>query len=109
MTSFSLHTRTVRVQWDPERDIHHHPLEHQSIQIGLSREAIQHYVSNWIVNFEEITDEAKEIKALIDAGHYEAAIARLPDERPYELPLAIAEHVGSSSAAYTRRVNLELL
>jgi len=64
-----METHPVRVQWDPERNISHDPLEHRSIQIGLTREAIQRYVEDWIVNFEEITAEAQEIKALIDRNY----------------------------------------
>jgi hypothetical protein len=41
---------SVRIQWDPERDIHLRQLEHRSIQIGLSGEAVRRYVTDWIVN-----------------------------------------------------------
>src|ERR1700709_2436799 len=30
----------VRVQWDPDRDLHHQSLPHRAIQIGLSKEAV---------------------------------------------------------------------
>ncbi len=92
-------THPVRVQWDPERDIHHNPLEHRSIQIGLSGDAVPRYVNDWIVRFEEITDEAKEIKALIDAGDLDQVRSRLANERPYVLPADLAEHVGASEGA----------
>ena len=85
----------VRVQWDPERDIHHNPLEHRSIQIGLTGEAIQRYVNEWFVNFEEITDHAREVKALIDAGDLAAVQAALPHERALVLPDSLASHIGA--------------
>lgn len=31
----------VRIQWDPERDLHFNPLAQRSIQIGLSGPAAQ--------------------------------------------------------------------
>src|SRR3954468_19766596 len=34
-------TSPVRIQWDPERDLTHRPLEHRAIQIGLSGEAVR--------------------------------------------------------------------
>ena len=52
----ALKSRTpVRIQWDPERDIHHNPLDHRSIQIGLKGEAVKRYVNDWIVRIEDIT------------------------------------------------------
>lgn len=36
----------VRVQWDPERDLHFNPLGHRSIQIGLAGNAVDHYLDD---------------------------------------------------------------
>jgi hypothetical protein len=73
----------VRIQWDPERDLHHNPLEHRSIQIGLGGEAVHRYVNEWIHAITDVTAEAQAIKALVDADHLDAARERLPQERPY--------------------------
>ncbi|WP_370652669.1 DUF4291 domain-containing protein, partial [Frankia sp. Cj5] len=38
----------VRIQWDPDRDLHMRPQSERSIQIGLGIEASRLYVNNWI-------------------------------------------------------------
>ena len=73
----------VRIQWDPERDLHHNPLAHRSIQIGLKGEAVEKYINEWIVNIEDITPTAHRIYELIQAGDEEEAKPLLPNERPY--------------------------
>ncbi|WP_230948394.1 DUF4291 family protein [Burkholderia stagnalis] len=36
------------LQWDPERDLSLQPLTHRAIQIGLSKQAVNLYVHEWI-------------------------------------------------------------
>ena len=80
----ALKARTpVRVQWDPERDLHHNPLDHRSIQIGLSGEAVKRYVGEWVQNIEDITPAAQAIEALVRDGRLEEARSALPVERVY--------------------------
>lgn len=74
----------VRVQWDPERDLHHNPLTHRAIQIGLS-EAVQRYVSEWIGRIDDVTDEARYIHDLVQRGELTEAQLVLPREKPYEV------------------------
>ena len=73
----------VRVQWDPERDIHLAPLDFRSIQIGLGGEAVRLYVREWIRNIEDITERCRKIHALVAAERDGEAIAQLPVERVY--------------------------
>jgi hypothetical protein len=80
----------VRVQWDPERDLHHNPLPHRSIQIGLSGEAVRRYVDEWIVRIEDVTPLAARMHDLVLAGDLSAARALSPAERLY---VAGAAHV----------------
>lgn len=75
----------VRIQWDPERDIHHTALDHRSIQIGLKGEAVQRYVNDWIVRIEDITKVAHEMYGLIQAGEDDGARAYVPEERLYTM------------------------
>ncbi|MDI1461603.1 DUF4291 domain-containing protein [Catellatospora sp. KI3] len=75
----------VRVQWDPERDLHLRPLPYRAIQIGLSGEAVHRYVDEWTLGIEDVTAACREIRALIGAGDLAGAAARLPAERPYPL------------------------
>jgi len=73
----------VRVQWDPERDIHFEKLDHRSIQIGLSGDAVTRYVKQWIKGIEDVTPLADELFELMKTKQYVEVIDRLPEERPY--------------------------
>ena len=73
----------VRVQWDPERDLRHEALPHRSIQIGLTREAVQKYVHEWTLSITDVTDLAREVHAAVRNNDDDAARALLPNERPY--------------------------
>ncbi|WP_255595009.1 DUF4291 domain-containing protein [Lysobacter sp. BMK333-48F3] len=73
----------VRIQWDPERDLHLRPLPHRSIQIGLGPLAVDRYVEQWIHRIDDITPLAHRIHGLVQAGRLDEAGAALPTERPY--------------------------
>lgn len=90
----------VRVQWDPERDLHHSPLPHCAIQIGLSGEAVARYVGEWILQISDETDTARYIHDLVRKGDanepirtflYEEAQRSLPREKPYTLGMSSAQ------------------
>ncbi|MER7821857.1 MULTISPECIES: DUF4291 domain-containing protein [unclassified Streptomyces] len=83
----------VRVQWDPERDLHLNPLSHRAIQIGLSGPAVERYVENWISGIRDVTATAHEIHAAVTGGNLDAAAALLPEERVYPLPPALVERI----------------
>ena len=73
----------VRIQWDPEKDIHLQNLNYRSIQIGLTGISVQHYVNNWIVSIDDITQRCKQIHSLILDKKIEEAKSMLPIENPY--------------------------
>ncbi len=73
----------VRVQWDPERDLHHNPLPHRAIQIGLGPAAVRPYVEAWIQRITDVTPLAHEICALVRENQLEEARAKLPAETVY--------------------------
>ncbi len=75
----------VRVQWDPERDLHHNPLPHRAIQIGLSGEAVGLYVNEWIRGIADVTPLAHAIGTLVAEKKLDEARSALPVERPYQL------------------------
>lgn len=84
----SMKNRTpVRIQWDPERNLHHAPLPHRAIQIGLTGEAVRRYATEWIKAIHDITPLAHAIEAHVLARNLKAAQAMLPPETPY-LPKA---------------------
>jgi hypothetical protein len=76
----------VRVQWDPERNLYLEPLPYRSIQIGLSKEAVHLYVSQWIQKIADITDVAHSIHALVSENKFDQAQAMLPAEKIYPYP-----------------------
>ncbi|USX49384.1 DUF4291 domain-containing protein [Lentzea sp. HUAS12] len=73
----------VRVQWDPERGLHHEALPCRSIQIGLTREAVDRYVNEWTVGITDVTALAHQVHEKVREGDLDGARALLPVERPY--------------------------
>ncbi len=90
-----LRASPVRIQWDPERDLHHRPLNRRSLQVGLSGEAVDAYVDTWISGIRDVTDQARRIHDLVTAGQLSLAAAALPVERPYPLANEIARPIGA--------------
>lgn len=80
----------VRIQWDPERDLHLQPLAHRAIQIGLSKEAVDRYLGEWIQQITDVTPLARSIHSKVLAGELESAAAQLPVELPY--PVATGQN-----------------
>jgi hypothetical protein len=73
----------VRIQWDPERDLLLQPLPHRAIQLGLSKEAVERYVHQWISRITDVTPLAHEIHSLVADNQLDKAKAMLPAEVPY--------------------------
>lgn len=80
-------SKPVRVQWDPERDWKLQPLVGvRTIQVGLSGEAVEHYVRDWIVKIEDVTPLAQSAsQATTLPPHLPCCL-----EKPYPLPLGLA-------------------
>ena len=91
----SLHRSPVRVQWDPERDLHHQPLDHRAIQIGLSGTAVARYVDDWIVEIGDATALMHQIDDLVRGGDITAATRALPDEPPLDIHRSLLAAVGA--------------
>ncbi|KAJ0421486.1 hypothetical protein BJY00DRAFT_312090 [Aspergillus carlsbadensis] len=84
----------VRVQWDPERYLHHSPLAYRSLQVGLRGEAVERFVDEWIVGVRDVTGLMHEIKGRLERGDLRGARALLPVEEVYVLPEGVARGVG---------------
>ena len=80
-----LQNSPVRLQWDPEKDIHLQNLNYRSIQIGLTGAAVKHYVNDWIVAIDDITPLCRQIHTLILDKKIEEAKSLLPLENIYPL------------------------
>lgn len=85
----------VRVQWDPERDLQLTRLPHRTIQIGLSGEAVRHYLDEWIVSIADVTELAHRIHSHVRAGDLARARDLLPTEAPYPIAPDIAATIGA--------------
>lgn len=85
----------VRIQWDPERDPHHNPLPHRSIQVGLSGEAVARYLDQWIVSITDLTDRVRDIRQALRDGR--DVTDMLPVERPYPLRPELARIAGETA------------
>ncbi|MFJ2557704.1 MULTISPECIES: DUF4291 domain-containing protein [unclassified Streptomyces] len=88
-----LESSPVRVQWDPDRDIGLNPLSRRAIQIGLSGEAVERYLDEWIVGMTDITGMVGDIRRAVRGGDDEEVAALLPVEREYPLPEAVGERI----------------
>ncbi|WP_010604471.1 DUF4291 domain-containing protein [Pseudoalteromonas maricaloris] len=85
----------VRIQWDPERDLDLTPLEHRAIQIGITNEAVDLYVNQWIKQVTDVTELAAKVKSLVDSNQYSQATSLLPIELPYLLSQETANKIGA--------------
>jgi Domain of unknown function (DUF4291) len=87
----------IRIQWDPERDVHHRALNHRSIQIGISGDAVSEYVNQWIVNIEDRTQVCSTIRQLVAENNLERAHELLPKETPFVLSERLGKIVGATT------------
>lgn len=85
----------VRIQWDPERNLYLEPLEHRTIQIGLTDESVGLYVNEWIQNIADVTKLASQIHTLVKSDQLLKAKSLLPKETEYFLPLKLKETIGA--------------
>ncbi len=86
----------VHVQWDPERSIHGRKLEHRAIQVGISRQLIEEYVSSWIQSIEDMTQFANKVRRMRMAGKHSEARRLLPIEREYSVQSETRRQLGIS-------------
>jgi hypothetical protein len=83
----------VRIQWDPERNLLLKPLNHRSIQVGLSNEAVEKYVTAWVMQIIDITQKCQVIHRLVQAGDLETAQGSVPTEHVYPISNDIARRL----------------
>jgi hypothetical protein len=84
----------VHVQWDPERSLRGEALNHNSIQVGLSRHVIERYAHEWIVEIRDYTPLVRKLYPQIHSGQTAKAKPLLPKEAVYPLEIALAKRLG---------------
>lgn len=75
---------SLRVQWDPERDLHGKKLAHRSLQLGLGRAVSRAYALEWVQRIEDVTPLVRRIAQLRREGAWAEAERLVPPERVYE-------------------------
>ena len=93
-----LRSCSVRVQWDPERDINLDPLPTRAIQIGLAGEAASRYVNDWTREIVDITSRVRAISEQVQGGNTALARSLLPVTRPYSLRAGVLRRIGCNEA-----------
>ena len=97
----SLSRAPVRVQWDPERNWRLGLVDGvRAIQIGLSGEAVERYVNEWITSIEDVTPTARRLAADAKAG---IVPDNLPDKLEKAYPLDVALEQKLSRTILPRR------
>jgi hypothetical protein len=91
----------VRIQWDPERTPGLARLEYRSIQIGLSRNAVVHYVEDWIQRITDLTDFATAMRYRVRTQRPAQYLDELPAERPYPLAVELEWRIGIAASGRT--------
>lgn len=98
----TMESAPVRIQWDPEQTVKLTSTpEVRSIQIGLSGDAVQRYVGEWITGLEDVTAEMQRIRDLALESPA-AAEAELPRERPYPITDELAAQIAATAGAPTQ-------
>lgn len=84
----------VRVQFDPDRSATMEPLGTRAIQVGISGEAVQRYVRDWITKITDITEFVHELHELVRSNRPDSYGPRLPKETLYPVPPNIGRRLG---------------
>jgi hypothetical protein len=82
----------VHVQWDTERSQKGKPLDHYSIQVGLSRHVITEYVEDWIVKIEDLTPLVHKLHRFRKEGSKNFS-RYLPGEKVYPISKKLGKHL----------------
>ncbi|MCP3098812.1 DUF4291 domain-containing protein [Myxococcus sp. K15C18031901] len=85
---------TVHVQWDPERSLRGAGLPHDSIQVGLGRAVIQHFVDDWTLSITDLTPLVHKLRKHLEEGRADHAARLLPKEAPYPVPPHLTRALG---------------
>lgn len=90
------HRGPVLIQWDAERDLDHTPLNFQAVRIGLTGEAVDRYVDEWVTAITDVTPVMRDISGLLATDQLHKAVKLVPHEPPYELPEDLARAVDAT-------------
>lgn len=83
----------VHIQWDTERSLRGAPLNHYSIQVGISRHLIREFVDQWIVKIEDLSPTVAKIRQALKSGNTKNVKRLLPPERIYPVDAKIGRRI----------------
>lgn len=84
----------VHIQWDPERSVRGEHLQHDSIQVGLSRHVIRTFAEQWVLGIEDLTSTVDKIRSARDRGRHKDVRRHLPKESVYPLSAELGRPLG---------------
>lgn len=93
----------VRIQWDPERDLHLQPLDHRAVQVGLGGEAARRFVETWVTSITDLTPLTHRIHRYVAERDLDSAAELLPRETTYPVPASLAATIGMTGPGLPRR------
>ena len=88
----SLDGSLVRYQWDPDRDLSLRRLENRALQLGIRGRVVVSYVNTWVLQIEEVTKLAHDIRDAIKNQSQE--IPEVPQEKVYPVSQEIEKILG---------------
>lgn len=83
----------VHIQWETERTLRGDTLNHDSLQVGISRHLIREFVDEWIVSIQDVSQTVVKIHQLLKTGHEKNAKRLLPPERVYPVDPQIGKRI----------------
>ncbi|XP_070572295.1 uncharacterized protein [Ptychodera flava] len=73
----------VRLQWDPDHKPNGNPENRRAIQLGLKKEMLRKYATEWVVQIEDITPFVKSEKVKVDSDTLDDLM--VAEERVYHV------------------------
>jgi len=81
------------LEWETERSLRGAPLDHNSIQVGLSSQIIHEYVEDWIVKIEDFTPQVRKMHSFMKSGDKKNFTKHIPAEKIYPIPKKLKNHL----------------
>ncbi|KAK4465852.1 hypothetical protein QBC42DRAFT_260543 [Cladorrhinum samala] len=86
----------VRIQWDPERNVRLDKVDYRSVQIGIPAGLSERWAKEMIVEIEDVTEMARELKRVLDARPDVTAeelveLGLVPVEEVFDIPESVRE------------------
>jgi len=83
----------VRIQWDPDHDVHGNNLERRAIQLGLRGNALKAFITEWVVAVKDVTEFVHQQYKFVQSESLN--LLQVPAERVYVISdKNLCEHLG---------------